>query len=80
MALMVRATTSSISLARLASISGFIVVGHTRTVTALKAPNLKWRLKRQNDLAGERRFVYGVFIVMIAVLWAVSALTGSAGH
>ncbi len=32
--------------------------------------------KRQEFLAGERRFVYVTFIVLIAAVWAVGALIG----
>jgi hypothetical protein len=32
--------------------------------------------KRQEFLAGERRFVYVVFIVLIGTVWAVGALIG----
>lgn len=33
--------------------------------------------KRQTYLAGERRFVYGVFFVIIAIVWIVGALTSN---
>jgi hypothetical protein len=34
--------------------------------------------KRQNDLAGERRFITILFGVMLAAVWALGALFG--GH
>jgi hypothetical protein len=37
------------------------------------------RAKRAEFLRGERRFVYAVFAVLMGLLWAVGALTGS-GH
>ena len=36
------------------------------------------RAKRAEFLAGERRFVYALFGIIIAIAWAVGALTG--GH
>jgi hypothetical protein len=57
--------------------------------TALAAERAAWtetmkadyqieRAAREKYLAGQRRFVFTVFGVMIAALWAVSALFG--GH
>jgi hypothetical protein len=70
-------------------IIGFLIgrsaVSNARTArnSALAAERAAWTeaqklafQQRQNDLAGERRFVYGVFIVIIAIVWAAGALIG----